>query len=52
MKMISEAEYALPELIRSVGIPKHVGAKELTRGTWKQVFRDKPHLGKIGTRWN
>jgi hypothetical protein len=41
MKQESEAGYVLKDLIQD-GIPKHFhadGAKELTMGTWKQVFR-------------
>jgi hypothetical protein len=39
----SEAGYALQELIRDVGIPKHMhtdDAKELTLGNWKKVCQE------------
>ncbi len=43
MKTKGEAGHALKELLQDVGIPGELhtdGAKELTMGTWKQVYRD------------
>jgi hypothetical protein len=41
MKNKADANLALQELIRDVGIPEHVhtdGAKEMTEGAWKRIY--------------
>ncbi len=43
MKTISDAGYALQDVLRDLGIPNHIhtdGAKELVQGKWKDIYRD------------